>query len=106
MIVHVIMRKLSENDEIVSYRFETDIADGYYLSKSGNLRRTLKDVYGYCEFNKTTEKFILDKDKSDPYFFEDPYYEGVNYEVFKVWTRLVKQKMKGEGFPDIIEIAC
>lgn len=104
MAICIVMHKLNENKETVSYKFETSIADGYYLSKSRNLRRTIKYVYGYCEFNKTTEQFVVDKDKTDPHFFENPYYEGLNYEAFKVWMKLVNQKRDNAGFPDLLSV--
>ena len=94
------MKKIKEDDKCVYYEFSTGVASGSYLSPSGSIRYKTENVYGYCQFNKITEEFVLDGEKSNNYFLEKN-----NYEVKKVFFKLVYYKRNNLSFPDKIFIA-
>ena len=97
--MYIKLDKIKEDEHHVYYKFYTNVQGESYLSKSGNLRYKLETKYGYCKFNKKTEKFELDKEKTDPYFTEKC------REVIKVQVNLIRRKRDGLCFPDIIDIA-
>lgn len=92
------MDKINEDELYVYYKFYTKVQGESYLSKSGNLRYRLETKYGYCKFNKETEEFELDKEKTDPYFTEN------SHAKILIMGKLMKCN-KEKKFPDIIDIA-
>ena len=93
------MDKIEENEFSVLYRFETDIDAGVKINERGKLRSSWETKYGYCKFNKQTEEFELDKEKTDSYFTEK------SREVIKVQCNLIRRKRENLGYPEIIDIA-
>jgi hypothetical protein len=97
--MYIFMKKVQENENKVSYQFEVTEQGESYLNQYGILCYRPKRVYGYCQFNKRTEEFLLDNEKSDSYF--TPY----KREVIKVQVALIRKKREGGVFPEVIEIA-
>ena len=87
------MKKLHEDSNFVYYEFKTSIYVGLDPAK-------LETKYGFCKFNKKTEEFELDTNKSDPYFLAKN-----NREVIKVQVKLIQIKRSNQIFPDITGIA-
>ncbi len=92
--MHIKLNKIKDNNTIISYQFsikewlvDTDIND-----------YALKTLYGYCLFNKETEEFELDKEKTDPYFLEN------THASILVMGKLMKCN-KEKNFPNFLEIA-
>ena len=94
------MNKISEDEIWVCYEFRTSVVVGRTLNEKGKLRAKFEDKYGYCKFNKITEEFVLDKKKTDPYFFN-----RMHKEVIAVHVKLRKLKRENLGFPQITGIA-
>jgi len=97
--VYIKLDKIGEDEVFVCYKFDISIQAESYLSTSGNIRYEVKKIYGYCKFNKQTEEFELDKEKTDPYFTEK------SREVIKVHCNLISRKRETLGYPEIIDIA-
>jgi hypothetical protein len=92
------MNKVDDGFLVVIYKFESEIIIGERVNEDGKLSSLWETKYGYCKFNKQTEKFELDKEKTDPYYTEK------NREVIKVQYNLIKRKRENFGYPDRIEI--
>ena len=96
--MYIKLDKINESDLYVSYEFEISVQGESYFSLSGKIRYQIKKIYGYCKFNKQTEEFELDREKTDPYFTEK------SREVIKVQYSLIKRRRDNLGYPDSIEI--
>lgn len=97
--MHIILSKDYEDQTIVNYFFETKIAGDLVVTSTGKKRYELIKKIGYCSFNKSSQEFILDKNKTDEYFFQS------EREAIKVFVKLIKFNELKE-FPPITEIAC
>ncbi len=95
--MYIKMNKITENEKSVCYQIEIDVWEEQY--KEGKI--TYKDVikYGYCTFNKETEKLELNKEKTDPYWLDR------NNELAAVYAKLRRQKRDSSDYPDVLEIA-
>ena len=56
------------------------------------MRSNWKAIYGYCKFNKQTEEFGLDREKTDPYFTE------TSREIIKIQVNLMRRKRENLGY--------
>ena len=92
--MHVIMKRISEDEEEVAYKFSTNI----WQQKDEDYESV--EVVGFCKFNKNTEQFLLDQQTTHKYFLEND-----SWEVMKVRVKLLECKRKTLGFPEFIEIA-
>lgn len=97
--MYVELVKLAENETFVSYRFESDIPDGTYINKHEKLSGLSKVAYGYCTFNKITEEFELDSQKSHSYFINN------KRETFYTHVKLIRTKRESSSYPAVIVIA-
>jgi hypothetical protein len=97
--MYIKMDKLQEDSTYVWYSFATNIVGEPYL-RNGKTRYTSIPKYGVCKFNKQTEEFETDKEKTDVYFFLPS-----SRELLFVKVRLMQNRREGRGFPDIIDIA-
>jgi hypothetical protein len=98
--MYVKMDKVKEEEAYVYYKFETDVSGGKFVTASGKERNTWVTKYGFCKFNKQTEEFELDVEKTDLYFLDKD-----NREAFKVKIQLMRFKRDNVEFPDIYDIA-
>ena len=96
--MYIQLNKENENDACVFYKFDISVQGESYFSQSGKIRYQIKKIYGYCKFNKRTEEFELDKEKTDPYFLEN------SHTSILVMGKLMKCN-KEANFPDFLEIA-
>ena len=87
------MIKINENMPYVYYTFTTN------LWKKINDKYELVTKYGYCKFNKQTEEFDLDVEKTDPYFINN------TREVPAARSKLVRIKRAHEKFTDRTGVA-
>ncbi|MGC2310067.1 MAG: hypothetical protein WA432_00395 [Candidatus Babeliaceae bacterium] len=97
--MYISMEKVQEKDNFVFYKFFINVPGEEFINKYGRPDQKMKSIYGYCSFNKNTEEFILDTEKSDPYFTER------SREVMACYGKLIKRKRDNEGFPPVITIA-
>ena len=97
--MHVKAVKIKEDGIFVYYTFRANITSGTYITDRGKSRNKLEDVWGFCRFNKLTEEFELDKQKSHSYFTDGC------WETIKVMTRLVYFKRNNQPFPEDFYIA-
>jgi hypothetical protein len=93
--MYVKMLKLEDNDTFVVYRFEATVWEKV-LNGEKNEVEILAVKYGYCNFNKISEHFELDKQRTDPCFFEWPHDKHVLF----ARIILLKLKRKGLDFPE------
>jgi hypothetical protein len=98
--MYIDLKKIKEDDVFVYYKFTTQIVAGSYVNSKGAQRMKLQRADGYCQFNKLTEDFILDSSKSHGYFQQKE-----NWEVNKIFLKLLYLKRNQIPFPDDFEIA-
>lgn len=97
--MHILLSKDYEDQTIVNYFFETKIAGNLVVTSAGKKHYELITKIGYCSFNKRSQEFILDKNKTDGYFFKN------KREVIHVNVKLIRLN-ETKQFPPIAEIAC
>ncbi len=98
--MYIDMKKIQEDTTFVYYRLEEGVYEEQYKNKEQ--KPTCKHVikYGYCKFNKKTEEFELDQEKTDQHFFEK------GKEIVKVARLLLLYyKKRNLDFPDRISRA-
>ena len=96
--MYIDMKKIQEDTTFVYYRLEEGVYEEQYKNKEQK-KPTYKRVikYGYCKFNKKTEEFELDQEKTDQHFFEK------GKDIVKVARLLLlSYKRKNLDFPDEI----
>lgn len=99
--MHVVMRKLQDDQNFVHYRFESDIWEPTgTFDQRGRPIQNSKEIYGYCKFNKKTGEFILDKEKTDEYFLKRPYDE-----ITWVHLKLRRFMRENKEYPESYTIA-
>ncbi len=93
------MKKIQEDTTFVYYRLEEGVYEEQYKNKEQK-KPTYKRVikYGYCKFNKKTEEFELDPEKTDQHFFG----EKGEYIVEVARLLLLYYKKRNLDFPDEI----
>jgi hypothetical protein len=96
--LYILAQKLTENSQWVFYQFEIDINGEIFINEKGKLKQETIIIYGYCSFNKVTEDFILDKERSHPYFTDE------GREVIKFHVALIRKKRENAAYPPKIEI--
>lgn len=95
---YVDMHKIKENDDFVWYSFETPVFKEGLVDFSKGSYRERGNVFmavGHCKLNKHTGEFILDTEKTDPYFSIDKFWVGA------VYTTLYKIYKSGAEYPAI-----
>lgn len=92
-----------EDEHNVSYSFHMLVVDKEFYKIGENLpyKVDTHNAYGYYTLNKKTEEFILDKEKTDPFYFTK---EGKRY-ALKVGGLLLKILHSGEKFPERTQYA-
>jgi hypothetical protein len=93
--LYILAQKLTENAQWVFYQFEIGINGEIFINEKGKLKQKTIMIYGYCSFNKITEDFILDKEKSHPYFTDQ------GRETIKIQVALIRIKRENAEYPNI-----
>ncbi len=99
MAINIGMQKMEEDLETVSYMFFMNIEVEPYMHREGQIRYRLKKVYGYASLNKKNQEFIVDEERTDKYFLENPYY------MYLVGGRLLQILKSNQPFPEKTGIA-
>lgn len=99
MAIDIGMQKLKEDSDTVSYMFYMDIEAEAYIHREGQIRYKLKEIYGYAPLNKKNQEFIVDEERTDKYFLENPSY------MYRVGARLLQILKSNQLFPEKLGIA-
>ena len=97
--MNIIMNKLKENEIYIEYQIEAEIPVTTIINKKGKECVVVRQGYAYCKFNKHTEEFTLDNEKSDPYFLID------SRSIVKAQCKLIKLARECAPFTNLIQIA-
>lgn len=99
--MYVIMEKIYENNDFVCYKFKKEIwIPTGNVDKRGYKIENLKEIYGYCGFNKKTADFILNKEDTDEYFLNPR-----NREISWVHLKLIEFMEENKSYPEVHMIA-
>lgn len=94
------MTKIKEDETFIYYKFETSVIVDTFRTEKGRLRNKTEIKYGYCKFNKKTEDFELDQEKTYSYFLQE---SNPIAEIAQVL--LLYYKIRNLDFPDKISRA-
>lgn len=97
-MMYIKLIKDYEDNNLVCYFFETKIPGDLEITNPGQKKYQLIKKMGYCSFNKKTNEFFTDKEKTDDYFFKS------ERELIKIYVKLIRLNSLGE-FPSIDDIA-
>lgn len=85
MAISIILKKINENNEFVTYSFETDIPEGIGT--------------GVAKFNKESLSLTLENELTHPYLLD----ENIKQ---KILIRLLKMSNDANYYPNLIEYAA
>lgn len=88
-----------ETADSVGYVFKSLVKTGTKESKDFGRMNVLEPKIGYCQFNKKTEAFELDRERTDPDFLQEN-----SRVVLKVHMKLLQCKRQDLGYTDNLSI--
>lgn len=96
--MYVKIDKKKEDTGNVWYTFYSKISGEEYINEKGIPRFHLVEVRGIGVFNKTTETFSIDWDKTDDYFKDQ-------FSMLAMIRHKIVKSCKDGDFPDMIDLA-